>query len=301
MMLKRELFKHRFYFLLLVPAVVYYVLFSYLPMGGIIIAFKDYKISKGFLGSEWVGLKWFEYLISTPDFLSVLKNTFIISVYLLIFSFPAPIILAILLNECEQMRFKKLVQTVSYLPHFLSWSIIAGFMVTMLAPTGGIINQIIKLFGGESIYFMADPHYTRALLVLSSIWKEIGWGSIIYLAALTNISPELYEAAIIDGASKWKRILNITLPGISNLITMMLVLNCANLLKVGFEHAYNIVIAPTFSTGQVISTYVYRIGIQNSQYSFATAVGLAQSIVSIVLLTIANKTAKRFNEEGAVW
>lgn len=299
--LKKKIHKHRVYYLLLLPAVIYYIIFHYIPMGGIVIAFKDYSFFKGFNESPWVGFQWFKYLITAPGFMRSFRNTLLISLYILIFNFPAPIILALMLNECEQVKFKRVVQTVSYLPHFLSWATIAGLMVVLLSPSVGLVNQLIKMIGREPIYFMAEPKYTRSLFVISSLWKGTGWGSIIYLAAMTNIDPQLYEAATIDGAGKLKQIWYITIPGISSLIIMMLVFNSANLINVGFEQAYNLVIPTTYETGQVTSTYVYAKGLQEMKYSFGTAVGLTQSIISIVLLTTANTIAKKIDEDGAIW
>ncbi len=299
--LRKEINKHKIYYLLLLIPIIYYIVFHYIPMGGIILAFKDYSFFKGFNKSPWVGFHWFEYLFTAPGFMRSLKNTILISLYTLIFTFPAPVILALMLNECEQLKFKKIVQTVSYLPHFLSWSIITGLIVILLSPSVGIVNKFLELIGMESIYFMAEPKYTRSLFVVSKIWKEMGWGSIIYLAAITGINPEQYEAAMIDGASKLRQAWHITIPGISNLIIMMLVFNSAGLINVGFEQAYNLVISPTYETGQVISTYVYSKGVQEMKYSFGTAVGLAQSLVSISLLAAANTIAKHFSEDGAVW
>ena len=225
---KQNIAKYKYFYFLLIPIMLYYVIFYYLPMFGIVIAFQDYSPFKGFSGSPWVGFKWFATLFKSSDFVRVFFNTLLISIYTLVFYFPAPIILAIMLNECRHALFKKIIQSVSYLPNFISWSIMAGLLVTMLSPVSGIINQIIKLFGHEPVYFMVEPAYTRSLLVISTIWKSVGFDSIIYLAALTAINPELYESAIIDGASKIKRIFYITIPCISNIIVQS---NCVEIRK----------------------------------------------------------------------
>ncbi len=298
---RKEIYKYRYYYLLLAPAIVYYIIFSYVPMGGILVAFMDYNPFKGFSGSEWVGFKWFAQLFGSSDFYVVLRNTVLISLYTLIVNFPAPIIFALMLNECKGLRFKKIIQTVSYLPHFISWSVVAGLIVTMLSPSSGIVNQLIKLSGNEPIYFMAEPEYIRGIMVFSSLWKGLGWSSIIYLAALTGISPELYESAVLDGANKLQQTYYITIPGISNIIIMNLIFAVSGLFNVGFEQAYNLVIPATYETGQVISTYVYRLGVRNMQYSFSTAVGLAQSLVAMILLIGANQVAKKFNPDAAIW
>jgi len=296
-----DILKFRYYYLLLLPAIIFYIVFSYIPMGGIIVAFQDYNFMKGILGSEWVGLKWFEMLFTSSDFGTVLRNTVLISTYTILVTFPTPIIFALILNECRNLTFKRTIQTVSYLPHFISWSIVAGLIVTMLSPSAGIVNQIIKLMGYEPIYFMAEPQYTRGIIVLSVLWKELGWASILYIAALTGVSAELYESAILDGANRLQQILYISIPGISNIIMMTLIFAISGLFNVGFEQAYNLVIPATYETGQVISTYVYKIGIRNMQYSFSSAVGLAQSFVSMLLIIGANHAARKFNQDGAIW
>jgi len=270
-------------------------------MGGLVIAFKDYSFYKGFKGSPWVGLKWFGMLFGSRDFFRVLGNTFLIGLYTLLISTPCPIILALMLNECKRIKFKRIIQTVSYLPHFLSWSVIAGLMLTLLSPSTGIVNQIIELFGFDPVYFMADPKYIRGLFVASTIWKGVGWGSIVYLAAITNINPSLYEAAIMDGAGRLRQIWHITLPSVSNLIIMMMILNVSWMFLIGFEQAYNLVTPATYSKGLVFSVYIFRMGVQQMKYSFGTAAGVFQSTVAILLLLIANSIARLVNKEAALW
>lgn len=296
-----EVRKYRFYYLLLVPAVLWYLLFCYVPMGGIVVAFQDYNFMKGLFGSPWVGLLWFQKIFTSSDFFEVLRNTVLISFFTIVVTFPAPIIFALMLNDCKSVPFKRVIQTVSYLPHFISWSIVAGLIVTLLSPSSGIVNQVMKLMGMEPIYFLAEPDYIRGIMVLSSLWKGLGWSTIIYLAAIAGIPQEQYESAILDGANKLQQILYITLPGLSYIIVMTLIFAVSGLFSVGFEQAYNLVIPATFDKGQVISTYVYRMGVRNMQYSFSTAVGLAQSVVSMVLIVSANAAAKKINPEGAIW
>lgn len=298
---KRNLLKYKCYYLLLLPAILYYLVFNYVTIGGITVAFFDYNIFKGFSGSEWVGLKWFIQLFTLQDFAIVLKNTVIISFYNIAICFPAPIILALMLNDCRNTVFKRIIQTVTYLPHFLSWSIVAGLVVVMLSPSSGIVNQAIKLLGFEPVYFMVESRYIRGIMVLANLWKSIGWSTIIYLAALTNIPQEQYESAILDGATRFQQTIFVTLPGMSNIIIMTFIFAVSGLFSVGFEMAYNFITPPTYETGQVISTYIYNIGIRNLQYSFTTAVGMAQSLLALLLLAGANKIVKKYNDEAAIW
>ncbi len=296
----RQIYKNRIYLLMVLPAVIWFLVFCYIPMGGIVIAFKDYSFYKGFADSPWVGFKWFEMLFNSRDFFKVLRNTIVIGLLKMLFT-PCPIILALMLNECKQRNFKRVIQTVSYLPHFLSWSVIAGLMITLLSPSVGVVNQVIKTIGFEPIYFMANPNYIRPLFVASSLWKGVGWGSIIYLAAITNIDLNLYEAAIMDGAGKLRQIWHITLPAISNLIIMMMILNISWMILIGFEQAYNLVTPATYSKGLVTSVYMFKMGVQQMKYGLGTAVGFFQSTVSILLLVIANYIARLFNKEAALW
>ncbi len=248
----KQLFRWRWYYLMILPILVWYMLFAYLPMFGISIAFFDYNEYLGFSASPWIGLRWFVYILGDQLFLKALANSLIINLLCLIFSFPAPIILALLLNECRSIKFKRTVQTISYLPHFISWAIVGGLVYSLLSPSSGFINQLIKLFGKEPIYFMGDSRYTRGIIVISGIWKGVGWGSILYLAALTGINMELYEAATLDGASKLKQVWHITLPGISHIISMQLIFFMTGFFDVGFEQTFNLVNPVTYDTGLVI-------------------------------------------------
>ena len=297
----RQVWRYKWYYFMILPIIIWYALFAYGPMFGISIAFFKYNPYKGILGSEFVGFYQFERLMSNRLFWMALRNSLIINLYSLIFAFPAPILLALLLNECRGIKFKRTVQTISYLPHFISWAIIGGLMYTFLSPSSGFINQIIKALGKESIYFMSDASYTRGLFIISGIWKGVGWGSILYLAALTNINMELYEAATLDGAGKLKQVWHITLPGISYIITMNLIFTFTGFFDVGFEQAYNIVNNVTYDTGLVMSLYVFRMGLKEGNFSFATAVGLLQSIVGLILLLLANYTARVVAPDGALF
>lgn len=286
---------------MLLPILVWYACFCYLPMFGISIAFFDYNAYLGFGGSEWIGINWFEYILSDRLFIMALGNSLMINLLSLIFSFPAPILLALLLNECRNIKFKRTVQTISYLPHFISWAIVGGLVYSILSPSSGFINMVIKSLGKEPVYFMGDSRYTRGILIVSGIWKGVGWGSILYLAALTGINMELYEAATLDGANKLQQVWHITLPGISHIISMQLIFFFTGFFDVGFEQTYNLVNPVTYDTGLVISLLVYNKGIKQAQFPFATAVGLMQSVVSLALLVAANTIARKIAPENALF
>jgi putative aldouronate transport system permease protein len=296
MVIMKALIQDRFLYMLLIPFLAWYVVFEYMPMYGMQVAFKDYKLFKGVSGSEWVGFKHFQELFTNPYFWRLLKNTFIISFYGLLFSFPAPIVLALLLNEVRLGLFKLIVQTLTYLPHFVSTVIIAGLVTNFLAPTNGLFNLILDQLGFDKIYFLTRAEYFRTIFISSNIWKEVGFGSILYIAALSGINPELYEAAEIDGANKWKRVLHVTLPGIAPTIAIMLILKIGSLLSVSYEYIILLYQPSTYATADVISTYVYRTGLQEGHYDFATAVGIFNSVVSLTLVFLANKVSKRISE-----
>lgn len=292
--------KYKHLTLLFVPAVIYYIVFHYVPLYGIQIAFKDYLFLKGVWGSKWVGLEYFKELLTLGSFWEVFRNTIIISFYKFIFGFPAPIIFAILLNEIRQIKFKKFVQTVSYLPHFLSWVILGGLFIQFLSPSSGPVNMLLKSLGIAPIYFLANPNWFRSVLVTTSVWKGIGWGSIIYLAALSGVNPEVYEAATIDGANRFQRIIHITLPEITPVITIMLIFALGGLINDDFDQVFNLYNDAVLSTGDVISTYTYRVGLIKMQYSFSTAVGLFKNIISFTLVMLTNSLAKKINDYG-IW
>jgi putative aldouronate transport system permease protein len=292
----RRIKKSRWLYLMFLPVIAYYIIFQYMPMFGIVIAFKDFNAFIGVADSPWVGLKHFRNFFNSIYAVRLIRNTFLISFYGLIFGFPAPIILAILLNELKDGVFKKSVQTISYLPHFVSTVIIVGMYVNFLSPSTGLINNIIEMLGGQRTYFLNDPQYFRRLYTMMGIWAGVGWGSIIYLAALTGIDVELYEACVIDGGGRIRQTLHITLPGIAPTIIIMLIFRIGNLLSVGHESILLMYTPATYETADVISTYVYRRGLVEADYSFSTAVGLFNSLVSLVLITFANEMAKRFGE-----
>lgn len=295
--------KYKMYYLLLIPGLLYLIIFHYIPMFGIVIAFKDYQPFMGVEGiftSKWVGLKHFRKFFGSYYFKNILGNTLIISLYKFIFGFPAPIVLAILLNEVRNEKFKKTVQTISYLPHFLSWVVVSGLLVALLSTDNGLINVIRGFFGKEPIMYLGDPRYFRRVLVLSDIWKGVGWGSIVYLAAITGIDQELYEAAYIDGANRWDRIKNITLPSISNIVVIMLIFSVGGLLNAGFEQIFLLYSPSVYNVADIIDTFVYREGLVSNNYSYATAVGLFKSLVSMMLLLITNFIAKSLDQEG-IW
>jgi putative aldouronate transport system permease protein len=292
--------KHKYLTMLFIPAIVYYIVFHYVPLYGIQIAFKDYIFTKGIWGSKWVGFEYFKELLTLGSFWEVFRNTIIISFYKFVIGFPAPIIFAILLNEIRLIRFKKFVQTVSYLPHFLSWVILGGLFIQFLSPSSGPINMLLQGLGIKPIYFIADPKWFRSVLVSTSVWKGIGWGSIIYLAALSGINPELYEAATIDGANRFHKIRYITLPELAPVITIMLIFALGGLINDDFDQVFNMYNDAVLSTGDVISTYAYRAGLVKMQYSFSTAVGLFKNIISFILVLGTNAIAKRINDYG-IW
>lgn len=268
-------------------------------MLGIIIAFKDFDVYKGIMGSEWVGLEHFKTFVSGAYFMRTLKNTFVLGIYNLIFSFPAPIILAILLNEVRFKKLKSFIQTATFLPHFVSMVVICGITVNLLAPSG-IINNIISIFGGERIYFMTKPEWFRTIYIGTGIWASCGYSAIIYLAALSGIDPCLYEACVIDGGNKLKQILHVTIPGILPTIVVKLVLSIGSMFAVGYEKIILLYQPVTYETADVISTYMYRIGLSEGKYDFATAVGLFNSVVSLIFVSVTNIVSKRLTET-ALW
>ncbi|MBY0147002.1 sugar ABC transporter permease [Neobacillus niacini] len=288
--------KYWMLYIMILPGVAFYIIFKYIPLFGSVIAFQDYQIFKGILNSPWVWFENFKFIFSYQDFYHVLRNTAMIAFYQLIFGFPAPIILALLFNEIRLMFFKRTVQTLFYLPHFLSWVVVGGIVFELLA-TGGIVNSIRGIFGAEPILFIQEENYFRTIVVISGIWKGVGWGTIIYLAAITAINPSLYEAAVIDGANRWKQIRYITLPLLFPTILVLFLLNIGNFLELGFDQIFNLLTPMTYSVGDIIETYVYRAGVLQGQFSVTTAIGLFQSIVGFILLYIFNRLARK-SEQG---
>lgn len=293
----RRIRRDRYLILLVVPGVVFYLVFHYAPMYGVTIAFKDYSAAKGIIGSPWLGFDWFEDFFASIFFWRLLRNTVLLSTYTLVFGFPVPIIFALILNEFQGV-FKKTVQTISYLPHFISLVVIVGIMFNLLSVNDGIVNTVMERLGRARVDFMGSPQWFRPLYVSSVIWRNFGFSSIVYLAALSAIDPQLYESARIDGANRWQQAWHVTLPGILPTAMIVLILRLGNLLSVGFEQIILMYSPQTYETADVISTYVYRRGILGSQYSFAAAVGLFNAAINFVLLITANSISKRITQIG---
>jgi putative aldouronate transport system permease protein len=283
-------------YLLLFPVVVYFVIFHYIPMYGVQIAFKDFIATKGITGSPWVGFKHFERFFHGYYFWRLIKNTLGIGVYELVVGFPFPILLALLLNEVRVKWFKRTVQTVTYAPHFLSTVVLVGMLVIFLSPESGIVNHFLERLGGKPIAFMTEPGWFKTIYVFSGVWQQMGWGSIIYLAALTSIDPQLHEAARVDGAGRLQRIWHINLPGILPTIVILLILSTGSVLAVGFEKVFLMQNSLNMESSDVIATYVYRSGILGAEYSFSSAVGLFNSVVNFILLAVVNTIARKTGE-----
>lgn len=293
--LAKDFARNKYIYLMAIPLLLYYILFHYAPMYGAIIAFKDFAPMKGITGSPWAGFKHFQEFFSSFYFWRVLKNTILINVYNLIFGFPAPIILAIMLNELRSRWFKRTVQTVTYLPHFISIMVISGLIIDFCGRRG-LVNDFIAFFGGERSNLLMKPELFQPIFVGTGIWQELGWNSIIYLAALTSIDPQLYEAATIDGAGRWRKILNVSLPGILPTIVILLILRMGSMMNVGFEKIILLYTPTTYETADVISSFVYRKGLQNFNYSASAAVGLFNSLINFILLLSANWISRKANE-----
>jgi len=293
--LARDFQQNKYKYLLILPVLVYFFLFSYKPMYGLVIAFQDYRASLGILRSRWVGLRQFVIFFKDPYFFRLLRNTISISFLNIIFGFPAPIILAILLNELKNVAFRRTVQTITYMPYFISLVVVAGLIRTYSTQTG-IFSQVAALFGGGGKNYLMFPQYFYPIYVASDIWQHIGWNSIIYLAAITGIDQEQYEAAIIDGAGRFKRITSVTLPNLLPIIMVLFILRMGGILNVGFEKIILLYNASIYSVADVISTFVYRRGIEDAVYSYATAVGLFNSVVNVAFLVAANTLSRKYSE-----
>jgi len=292
--------KHIALTIMFLPVAVYFIIFRYIPMYGLTMAFKDYKFSLGILGSPWNGFENFERIFAFQTFYRALRNTVVISLLKLVAGFPMPIILAIVLNEVRHLKFKKVVQTVSYLPYFLSWVVLAGVFIQLFSPSTGVVNYVLGMFGIEPIYFLGDNAWFRTTMVVTHIWKDIGWGSIIYLAAITGLDLSMYEAAICDGANRFQRIWHITLPCILPTITVLLILNIGHLLDAGFDQIFNLYNSAVYETSDIIDTYVYRIGLNDMRYSIATAVGLFKNVIGFFLVVSTNYISRKISDSG-VW
>ena len=286
------------HYVLMLPALVYIVLFAYKPMYGILIAFKNYSLRKGVWGSEWVGFKHFERLFSSYWFPIILKNTLTLSLLSLLIGFPLPIILALLLNEVKSNKFRSTVQTISYAPHFISTVVMCGMVLMFLSPTNGIINKFLNALGMESVFFMQEANLFKWVYVLSGVWQGVGWSSIIYYAALSGVDKSLHEAADIDGATRLQKVWYINIPQILPTIVVMFILQCGNLLSVGYEKAYLLQNDGNLTGSEIISTYVYKVGLEQADFSFSTATGLFNTIVNCVVLILANQLSKKITKSG---
>ena len=296
--LAREMLRHRYLLLLMLPGIAYFVVFRYVPIYGVILAFKEYDVYEGILFSPWVGLKHFRRLFEQHDVARVFWNTVEISVLRIAFGFPMPIILALLLNEIFNTKFKRTVQTISYLPHFLSWVVVAGLITELLSPSRGIYGYLMRLIGADTTVLLTSQTWFIPILIISGIWKEVGWGTIIYLATMSSINPELYEAAVVDGASRWRRAISITLPGILPVTAILLILSMSQILNAGFDQIFNLYNTLVYEIADIIDTYIYRVGLQSFEFEFATAVGLTKNVIALVLVLTVDRVVRRFTGYG---
>ncbi|MBW7458652.1 ABC transporter permease subunit [Paenibacillus sepulcri] len=279
---------------MMVPGVIFTLIFAYLPMGGIVMAFQDFKPWLGFFKSEWVGMEHFRYMFQRPDSVQVIMNTLIIASLKIVFQLITPLIFALLLNEVRAMGFKRSVQTLVYLPHFLSWVILGGILLDMLSPEGGLVNRALGVFGIDPVFFLGNGDWFRFTVVVSDVWKEFGYGTIVFLASLAGINPSLYEAAEVDGAGRWKQTVYITIPALIPITIVLGTLSLGNILNAGFDQIFNLYNALVYSKGDIIDTFVYRMAILNGEMSFGTAVGLFKSVIGMVLIIFAYRLAYKF-------
>lgn len=295
---KKEFRRNWILYLMILPPLIYLIIFAYLPMAGIQLAFKDYKVKLGIWGSPFVGFEHFQRFFKSYNFGLLLKNTLLISIYSLVVGFPIPIIFALMLNYLRLKKLKKTVQMVSYAPYFISTVVMCGMIIIILDPNTGVINKLLEMLGLEAVNFMGRPDLFKSIYVWTGIWQGMGWSSIIYIAALSGVDYQLHEAAIVDGASKLKRIWHVDLPSIKPTIVMLLILQIGSLMGVGFEKIFLLQNALNFSSSDVISTYVYRVGLVNSDYGYSTAVGLFNAVINMLLLIAANQGAKKLTNES---
>ncbi|MDW7657784.1 MAG: ABC transporter permease subunit [Bacillota bacterium] len=294
-----EIWRNRTIYLLALPVLAYYIIFAYIPMYGVTIAFKDYSPRLGILGSQWIGFRHFTSFFTSFYFFRIVRNTFLISFYDLLFGFPMPILLALMINEVKNRLFKRTMQTISYLPYFVSIVVISG-IIKEFTQTDGLVNDVIEYFGGTRVNFLSLPDMFRSIFVSTNIWQNVGWGSIIYLAALSNIDPQLYDAADIDGANRFAKMRYVTIPGMINVIVILLILRCGSLLSVGFEKVILLYNPLIYETSDVISSFVYRRGIEEASFSYSTAVGLFNSVINMLFLVIVNTISRRVSE-NSLW
>lgn len=295
--------RNRSLYMMLIPGIIITLIFSYLPMVGITLAFKEYTIGNGIFGGEWVGLKYFYKLFSDSSSLGAIKNTLIISIYKILVNIPAPLILALMINEIGNKYFKTAVQTISYLPYFISWVVLAGIITRLLSPSTGVVTQLIEaITGQENLYLLTDPTKFRGILVITDVYKGVGWGTLVYMAALSGIDSEQYEAAIIDGANRIQRIWYITLPSLASLMVTLLIMSSTSILSAGFDQVFNLQNDMVRGVSDIIDTYVYRVGLKDMQYSFSTAIGLFKSFVGMILMIFVNAFSKYvLKTESGIW
>ena len=298
--LAKQYWKYRYLMMLLIPSVVMLIIFKYVPMYGVTIAFKDFKLRKGIMGSPWVGFDVFEKVFSMPVFWTAFKNTAVLGIMNLIVGFPLPILLALLLNEIHNERYKKVLQTISYLPHFVSWITLSGLFIQLLSPSTGPVAGLFRLFGAEPYYFMGEVSTFRWVLVVTGAWKGVGWGSIVYLAALSGVDQEMYEAALIDGANRFQRVWYITLPSILPTITIMLILRAGSILADNFDQIYNMSNSAMYEVANVLGVYTYELGLKNMRYAESTAVSLFLNVISLALVLLTNWVSTKVNDYG-IW
>ncbi|MGP0583447.1 ABC transporter permease [Paenibacillus timonensis] len=292
----RKVWYFRHIYLFLLPAIIWFLVFAYYPMYGILIAFKDFKYNLGILGSPWAGFKYFEQFLHDSSFYEVLRNTLSISALKLVFGFPAPLILALMLNAVMHEKIKRVFQTISYLPHFVSWVVVVTLLQKILSPNVGLINDIRYQMGLDPIFFMGKPELFYPLVIISDVWKGVGWGSIIYLAALTNIDPHLYEAAEIDGAGRWSKLFKITLPCLTPTIAILLIFSLSGILNAGFDQIWLMQTPATLGVSEILDTYVLKTGLQQGQLAYSTAIGLFKSAISLLLIVAVNHISRRVSE-----
>ncbi|BFH61658.1 ABC transporter permease [Paenibacillus azoreducens] len=293
-----QIWRFKLLYLLLLPAFVWVLLFDYLPLYGISIAFMDYNVIQGWSGSEWAGLKYFRMLFESEMFRNAFRNTLLISLYKMISGFVCPILLALALNEIRTAWFKKTLQTAVYLPRFVSWVVYGGIITLLLSPETGIINKLIELFGGKPAYLLVEPAYFRTILVVTDAMKEMGWAAIIYIAAIAGLNPEVYEAAIMDGATRFRRILHVTLPGIAGTIVVIFILRVGTVMSAGLDQVINLYNPMVFEVGDILDTYIYRVGIEQFSLSLAAAADVVKGLIGLAMVLIVNHIAKRINDSG---
>ena len=296
--LMRKIKKNKWLYLMIAPGILYFFVYKYIPMYGLVIAFQDYKPYLGITGSEWVGLQHFERLFTSPEFWMIFRNTLVLFALQILVFFPIPIIIALMLNEVRNQMFKKSVQTLIYIPHFMSWVVIVSISFVMLTLDGGIINSVLEALGFQKINFLMNPDTFRPMYIIQVIWREAGWGTIIFIAAIAAVDPQLYEAAKMDGANRLRQAWHITLPAIRSVIIVLLILKIGDVLELGFEHVYLLLNASNREVGEIFDTYVYTAGLKQGQFSYSTAVGFFKGIVGLVLVMFANWLAKKAGEEG---